>query len=164
MVKNFRNQQKIKDEQINFLLGDLEKNLEQYRESLENKEKQLEEAKRILIAAKQGFDKVSQENRDLKTYIEQIKSQFQQQDQRRQLDFLKQQRSFYNNPKPKKYKKVVLEEESKNESDSEPEDDTDLETEEIEEKPQVKKPKRKNKSCSSNVFEYINQNAKRHKR
>ena len=59
MVKNFRNQQKIKDEQINFLLGDLEKNLEQYRESLENKEKQLEEAKRILIAAKQGFDKVS---------------------------------------------------------------------------------------------------------
>ena len=164
MVKNFRNQQKIKDEQINFLLGDLEKNLEQYRESLENKEKQLEEAKRILIAAKQDFDKVSQENRDLKTYIEQIKSQFQQQDQRRQLDFLKQQRSFYNKPKPKKYKKVVLEEESENESDSEPEDDTDLETEEIEEKPQVKKPKRKNKSCSSNVFEYINQNAKRHKR
>ena len=62
MVKNFRNQQKIEDEQINFLLGDLEKNLEQYRESLENKEKQLEEAKRILVAAKQSFDKVSQEN------------------------------------------------------------------------------------------------------
>ena len=41
MVKNFRNQQKIKDKQINFVLGDLEKNLEQYRESLENKEKQL---------------------------------------------------------------------------------------------------------------------------
>ena len=62
MVKNFRNQQKIKDEQINFLLEDLEKNLEQYGESLENKEKQLEEAKRILVAAKQSFDKVSQEN------------------------------------------------------------------------------------------------------
>ena len=41
MVKNFRNQLKIEDDQINFLLGDLEKNLEQYRESLENKEKQL---------------------------------------------------------------------------------------------------------------------------
>ena len=37
MVKKFRNQQKIKDEQINFLLGDLEKNLEQYREALENR-------------------------------------------------------------------------------------------------------------------------------
>ena len=52
MVKNFRNQQKIKDKQINFLLGDLEKNLEQYKESLENKEKQFAEAKRILLSAK----------------------------------------------------------------------------------------------------------------
>ena len=90
MVKNFRNQQKIKDEQINFFLGDLEKNLEHYRESLENKEKQLADAKRILIAAKQGFDKVSQENRDRKAYIEQIKSQFNQQNKRQQLVFLKQ--------------------------------------------------------------------------
>ena len=55
MVKNFRNQQKIKDEQINFLLRGLEKNLEQYRESLDNKEKQLAEAKRILVAAKKKF-------------------------------------------------------------------------------------------------------------
>ena len=47
MVKNFRNQQKIKGEQINFLLCDLEKSLEQYKEALENKEKQLAEAKRI---------------------------------------------------------------------------------------------------------------------
>ena len=159
MAKHFSNQQKIKDEQINFLLGDLEKNLEHYRESLENKEKQLVEAKRILIAAKQGFDKVSKENRDLKAYIEQLKSQFNQQNQRQQLEFLKQQKS-----RPKKYKKVVLEEESENESESESENDTSLEPEEIEEEPQVKKPKRKNKKSSSNVFEYINKNAKRHKR
>ena len=70
MVKNFRNQQKIKDDQINSLLADLEKNLEQYRESLENKEKQLSEAKIILVAAKQSFDRLAQENRDLKAYIE----------------------------------------------------------------------------------------------
>ena len=37
MVKNFRNQQKIKDQQINFLLGDLEKILEDYRQTLEIK-------------------------------------------------------------------------------------------------------------------------------
>ena len=159
MPQKFRNQQKIKDKQINFLLGDLEKNLEQYKDLLENKERQLEEGKKILIAAKQSFDKVSQENWDLKTYIEQIKSNFQQQNQRQQLDFLKQQRSFYNKPKPKKYKKVVLEEDSENESEPESEDDTNFETEEIEEEPQAKKPKRRNKS-SSNVFEY----AKRHRR
>ena len=126
MAKTFRNQQKIKDDQINFLLGDLEKNLEQYRESLKNKEKQLEEAKRILIAAKQSFDKVSQENRDLKAYIEQIKNQFQQQNQRQQLEFLKQQKSFYTNTRPKKYKKVVVEEESENESKPESEDETNF--------------------------------------
>ena len=87
---NFRNQQKIKDEQINYLLGDLEKNLEDYREAIEIKEKQLAEAKRILVAAKQSFDKVSQENRDLKAYTENLKLHFQQQ----QANFLNQQKAF----------------------------------------------------------------------
>ena len=48
----------------------------------------------------------------------------------------------------------------KNESEPKFEEDTNLEPEEIEETPQVKKP---NKKKSTNVFEYINQNAKRHK-
>ena len=92
MVKNynFRNQQKIKDEQIYYLLGDLEKNLD-YRQAIEIKEKQLAEAKRILVAAKQSFDKVSQGNRDLKAYTENLKKHFQKQ----QTDFLNQQRAFY---------------------------------------------------------------------
>ena len=151
MVKNFRNKQKIKDDQINFLLGDLEKNLEQYKESLENKEKQLAQAKKILVAAKQSFDKLAKENRDLKAYIEQIKNQFQQQNQRQQLEFLKQQKSFYNNTKPKKYEKVILEEESENESEPEFEEVTNLEPEVIEETPQVKRPNKKknHQTCSS---------------
>ena len=119
MVKNynFRNQQKIKDEQINYLLGDIEKNLEDYKDAIEIKEKQLAEARRILVAAKQSFDKVSQENRDLKAYIENLKQRFQQQ----QANFLNQQKAFYSkqNKTPKKYKKVVFEEE--NESENEPE-------------------------------------------
>ena len=73
---HFRNQQKIKGEQINFLLGDLEKNLEHYRQSLEIKEKQLTNAKRILIYAKQSFDKIKNENRDLKACIENLKQHF----------------------------------------------------------------------------------------
>ena len=78
MVKDsFRNQQKIKDEQINFLLGDLEKSLEEYKESILNKDKQLAEAKRIIVSAKQSFDKISQENKELKAYIVQINKQFQ---------------------------------------------------------------------------------------
>ena len=117
MVKtNFRNQQRIKDEQINYLLGDLEKKLEEYRTVIETKEKQLAEAKRIFVAAKQSFDRVSQENRDLKAYIENLKQHFQKQ----QTDFLNQQRAFYaKKNSPKKYKKVVFEEE--NERGNEPE-------------------------------------------
>ena len=98
MIKNyynFRNQQKIKDEQINYLLGDLEKNLEDYKAAIEIKEKQLAEAKRIVVAAKQSFDKVAQENRDLKAYIENLKQHFQKQ----QTDFLNQQRAFYSKKK-----------------------------------------------------------------
>ena len=139
---------KIKDEQINFLLCDLEKSLEQYKESLENKDKQLAEAKRILLSAKQSFDKVSQENRELKAYIVQINQQFQQQQQSQN--------------KTKKYKKVILEEESENESDTESEQEFNTEDETIKETPQIKKPRKK--KSTSNVFDYINQNAKRHKR
>ena len=76
----------------------MEKNLEDYRTVIETKEKQLAEARRILVAAKQSFDKVSQENRDLKAYIENLKQDFQKQ----QTDFLNQQRAFYsrkNTPK-----------------------------------------------------------------
>ena len=76
----------------------MEKNLEDYRKVIETKEKQLAEARRILMAAKQSFGKVSQENRDLKAYIENLKQDFQKQ----QTDFLNQQRAFYsrkNTPK-----------------------------------------------------------------
>ena len=134
MVKTFKNQQKIKDEQINFLLCDLEKSLEQYKESLENKDKQLAEAKRILLSAKQSFDKVSQENRELKAYIVQINQQFQQQQQSQN--------------KTKKYKKVILEEESENESDTESEQEFNTEDETIKETPQIKKPRKKNQQVT----------------
>ena len=36
-----KNRQQVKDDQINYLLGDLEKSLEDYRNALEIKEKQL---------------------------------------------------------------------------------------------------------------------------
>ena len=64
-LKNFRNSQQIKDEQINFLLADVEKNLEQYKFALEEREKQLLEAKKIIILAKKSYDKTIAENKDL---------------------------------------------------------------------------------------------------
>ena len=85
-LKDFRSTQQIKDDQINYLLGDLEKNLEEYKFALEAKEKQLSDARKILLSAKQSYDNVVKENTDLKAYIEKLKQHFQQQ----QLQFLKE--------------------------------------------------------------------------
>ena len=72
-IKDLRSRQQIKDEQINYLLGDEEKNLEEYKIALDTKEKQLSDAKKILISPKQSYDKIVAENRDLKAYIEHLK-------------------------------------------------------------------------------------------
>ena len=44
--------QQIKEEQINFLLEDIEKNLEDYKKAIDLKEKQLSDAKKILLLKK----------------------------------------------------------------------------------------------------------------
>ena len=75
--KAYLTQQQIKDEQINFLLGDVEKNLEEYRRNLKLKEKQLSDAKKILISATQSYDRTVAENKKLKAYIESLKQCFQ---------------------------------------------------------------------------------------
>ena len=113
MVKTFRSQQKLKDEQINYLLSDLEKSLEQYREAVELRDKQIADAKKILLSAKQSYDKLSQENIKLKEYV--VKAQ--------QENQLRQQQLLARN---KNYKKVVLEEESEKESDTESEQEYDI--------------------------------------
>ena len=47
--------QQIKEEQINFLLEDVEKNLEEDKQALELKEKQLSDKKKIIISAKNSI-------------------------------------------------------------------------------------------------------------
>ena len=42
----------IKEEQINFLLEDVEKSLEEYKKAIESKDKQLAEAKKVLQGAR----------------------------------------------------------------------------------------------------------------
>ena len=109
--------QQIKEEQINFLLEDVEKNLDEYKRALELKEKQLSDTKKILISAKESYNKTVAENKELKTYIENIKQRFSQYQQWQQSQFLENQKNYYKERPQKKYKKVVYEEEP----DSEPE-------------------------------------------
>ena len=70
--------QKIKKEQINFLLEDVEKYLEVYKKAIDLKEKQLSDAKKILLTAKKSYDKMVAENKELRIYIENIKQRFNQ--------------------------------------------------------------------------------------
>ena len=94
-IRNLKSRQQVKDEQINYLLADIEKNLEEYKIALETKEKQLSDAKKILLSTKQSYDKTVAENRDLKAYIENLKQHIQQQ----QVQFLEKQKNYY---QPKK--------------------------------------------------------------
>ena len=101
IIKDFRARQQVKEEQINYLLSDVEKNLEEYKIALEIKDKQLSDAKKILVSAKQSYDKTVAENRELKAYIENLKQYMQQQ----QVQFLEKNNNQYRykKPTPKKY-------------------------------------------------------------
>ena len=137
LIKEFRSRQQVKDDQINYLLADVEKNLEEYKIALELKEKQLPDAKKILLSAKQSYDKTVAENRELKAYIENLKQHIRQQ----QVQFLEKQRNYYQEKKttPKKYKKVVYQEETESEPEFEEEEQVESESEQIEKEPEIKK-------------------------
>ena len=101
IIKDLGARQQVKEEQINYLLSDVEKNLEEYKIALEIKDKQLSNAKKILASAKQSYDKTVAENRELKAYIENLKQYMQQQ----QVQFLEKNNNQYRHkkPTPKKY-------------------------------------------------------------
>ena len=149
-LKFFRSRQQIKDDQINYLLGDLEKSLQEYKFALDAKEKQLSDARKILLSAKQSYDNVVKENTDLKWYIEKLKQHFQQQ----QLQFLKEQKNCYQEF-PKKYKKVIYQEETESEPEFEEEKENEIESKQIEKnKNKIKKAFSKRKN--TNIYDFIN--------
>ena len=79
-----RSPYQLKDEQMNFLLEDIEKNLEEYKKIVETKNKQLAEVKRIPQGAKNSYKDLTKENKQLKECIVKIKQQFKQQQQQQQ--------------------------------------------------------------------------------
>ena len=162
LIKEFRSRQQVKDEQISYLLADVEKNLEEYKIAVQLKEKQLSDAKKILLSAKQSYDKTVPENRELKAYIENLKQHIQKQ----QAQFLEKHRNYYQEKKTtlKKYKKVVYQEETEIEPEFEEEEQVESESEQIEKEPEIKKAPSKKREAKSNIFDYINKNAKRNKR
>ena len=66
----------IKEEQINFLLEDVTRNLEEYKKAIEIRDKQLADTKKILKNAKTSYHSMVKENKQLKEYIVNIKQIF----------------------------------------------------------------------------------------
>ena len=87
-IRSNKTSQQIKEEQINFLLEDIEKNLDEYKRALEIKDKQLSDVKRILQNARISYNKVVRENQKLKKYIENIKARYHQYKQQQQQKYI----------------------------------------------------------------------------
>ena len=148
-----KSRQQVKDEKINYLLADIDKNLEEYKIALETKERQFPDAKKILLSAKQSYNKTVAENRDLKSYIDNLKQYIQQQ----QVQFLEKQKNYY---QPKKYKKVLYQEETESEPEFEEEEQEESESKVIEKKTKIKNASSKKRETSSNIYVYINKKCK----
>ena len=88
----------IKKEQVNVLLEYIEKNLEEYKKAVQLRDNQLAEAKKVLKEAKNSYDLLVKENKQLKEYILNIKHKFKQyQQQQRQQQFL-QEKEYFQRP------------------------------------------------------------------
>ena len=99
--------QQIKDEQISLMLDEIENDIEKFKVALNEKDKQLVDLGKLLKAAKNEYQKVVKENKQLREYI--ITN--------RKKEEYRQQKAVIKKQKPQKYKKVVY----KLESDSETE-------------------------------------------
>ena len=87
-----RSIQKIKEKQINFLLEEVEKNLEEYKKALQIKDKQLSNIKKILQGAKKSYDTVVNENTEFKNFFENIKQRYQQYQKQQQEKYFDRER------------------------------------------------------------------------
>ena len=84
--------QQVKEEQISFLLKDVEKNWEKYKRVTKLKDKQLSDNKKILQGAKENYDSVVNKNTELKKYIENFKQRYQQYQKQQQEEYFFWQR------------------------------------------------------------------------
>ena len=100
---NKRSRQQVKGEQINYLLADVEKILEEYKSTFELKERQLSDAQKFLVSAKQSYDQVSNESKELKTCIEKLKQHIHIQ----QAHLIENQQKYFKKSQ-KKYKRKPI--------------------------------------------------------
>ena len=92
----------VKDEQINFMLGEFEEEIENFKLVISEKDKQLHDLKIILFAAKASYKKVTEENQKLKQHIVLIKEK---KKLRQQQQTIKEHKNLYSTKQAKRQKK-----------------------------------------------------------
>ena len=107
----------VKEEQVNFLLEDIERNLE-YEKAIEIRDKQLADTKKMLKNAKTSYNSIVKENKQLKEYIASIKQRFNEYQRQQEEQYLLREIEYFQRPQ-EKYKKVVYKEETDSEPDIE---------------------------------------------
>ena len=63
------NKQTNKNEQVALILSDLERDIQNFKRTIEKKDEQLQQFSRILKATKTEYQKIHQENIELRNYI-----------------------------------------------------------------------------------------------
>ena len=103
------------------MLEGVEKSLDEYIKAIDLKNRQSSDIKKVLQGAMKSYHTVVNENIELKKYIENFKQKYQQSHKQQQQEYLNRKGEYFRQKEPKKYKKVIYEEES----DSEPEEEVD---------------------------------------
>ena len=91
----------IKEEQVNFLLEDIERDLVEYKKAIEIRDKQLADAKKILKNAKTSYDSIVREKK-LKEYIANIKQRFNQYQRQQEEQNLLREKEHFQRPQKRK--------------------------------------------------------------
>ena len=68
-VRPTKSSQQIKDEQIALMLGKIENDIEKFKIALNDKDKQLVDLGKLLKVAKNEYQKVVKENKELREYV-----------------------------------------------------------------------------------------------
>ena len=64
-----KSEQQLKDEQIKFMLEEIEKDIENFKLVISENDKQLHDLKNILFPGKASYKKVKEENQQLKSAL-----------------------------------------------------------------------------------------------
>ena len=144
-LKPTKSAQQIKKEQISSLVEYIERDIAEYKIIIKTKDKQLIEIKKILQGAKNSYQDLTKEDKQLRQYIANIRQQKQQQQQQQQ------QQNF-------RTKNVVYEETTDAEPKPEQEETTEIEEIEEQDKQQEQEQEQKQQTNKRKIkaFDYLN--------